>query len=611
MRLAVLTGLLLLAVAADGLRSFSDFSDESFQLVVLDCSNGSVADSLCGNSSESATLRLVRTNETMPQNATGVALAIVNNSLLDEGWDFVFFQPLVTDAESSYYYVGYAEGYLTSERIENVHRQVAPNVTGDGLDWVNEHLVFLNSSIALYSNNTNWAQVGLLFMLMHGIADGYSARAGERGVQPLSFRDIFLMNFAIEYSDVANIQKSSRRHFSLLDQHCSALIKVTSEDIIVAHDTWDDYSGTIRQYKTYAMASTIVSFSAMAGMISSGDDFYLTSNQLIVQETTNDFFNDDLYAKITPKSISEFLRVMTANFLANNGSLWCDIFSFHNSGTYNNQYMIVDLKRYTPGQEGPALQDDLLWVAEQIPGYIHAADVTETLRNSSYWASYNTPFFEDIFNISGFAAMEAVFGPFFSYNATARAEIFHRQQHLVTDIPSMQFMMRFNEYQSDEFSTIPNCPECKPSTSPLLSIASRGDLVAANATLPHDAAYARYFARHNFGAVDTKITSFTLLSNHMQAVVINGPTTANGTLPVFRWPAVVPQGCPPEYDFPWMTYNVPFVPPPPHGWYSGLVGTGSVVAVAVGSAVALVAAAGLYSRLCTRPPAPSDDHLLA
>lgn len=51
------------------------------------------------------------------------------------------------------------------------------------------------------------------------------------------------------------------------------------------------------------------------------------------------------------------------------------------SGTYNNQYMVVKMDLFTPGQ---ALPNDLLWVCEQIPGLVVAADTTQQL--GTYWA---------------------------------------------------------------------------------------------------------------------------------------------------------------------------------------------------------------------------------
>ena len=43
----------------------------------------------------------------------------------------------------------------------------------------------------------------------------------------------------------------------------------------------------------------------------------------------------------------------------------------------------------------------LLWVAEQIPGLVVAADVTPALR-LGYWPSFNVPYFPEVYNASGY-----------------------------------------------------------------------------------------------------------------------------------------------------------------------------------------------------------------
>lgn len=51
------------------------------------------------------------------------------------------------------------------------------------------------------------------------------------------------------------------------------------------------------------------------------------------------------------------------------------------------QYMVVDLKRFQPRKQ---LQHGLLWVVEQLPGMVEAADMTNTLsrgycESSNVW----------------------------------------------------------------------------------------------------------------------------------------------------------------------------------------------------------------------------------
>ena len=47
------------------------------------------------------------------------------------------------------------------------------------------------------------------------------------------------------------------------------------------------------------------------------------------------------------------------------------------SGTYNNQYMVIDLKQINLNKE---IKNGALWVIEQIPGLVEGADQTDVLR---------------------------------------------------------------------------------------------------------------------------------------------------------------------------------------------------------------------------------------
>ncbi len=82
---------------------------------------------------------------------------------------------------------------------------------------------------------------------------------------------------------------------------------------------------------------------------------------------------------------SAWQRVRTANQLASTGPEWFSLVSQHNSGTYNNQYMLVDTKLF---QAGSALQPNTLFVVEQIPGLVVGSDVTDELERG-YWPSFN------------------------------------------------------------------------------------------------------------------------------------------------------------------------------------------------------------------------------
>ena len=71
--------------------------------------------------------------------------------------------------------------------------------------------------------------------------------------------------------------------------------------------------------------------------------------------------------------------------------LYFEPFPKFNSGTYNNQWMVVDNKLFHPYAEQQ--RPGLFWVLEQIPGYIRREDLTEVLQARTFWPSYNSPYF--------------------------------------------------------------------------------------------------------------------------------------------------------------------------------------------------------------------------
>ncbi|KAK8765066.1 hypothetical protein V5799_032324, partial [Amblyomma americanum] len=82
---------------------------------------------------------------------------------------------------------------------------------------------------------------------------------------------------------------------------------------------------------------------------------------------------------------------------------------------YNNQWMVVDYKKFVPGQPLP---DGLLYVLEQLPAS------------------------EFIFNMSGSPEQVKKFGDWFTYDKTPRALIFKRDHGKVHDMDSMIKLMR-------------------------------------------------------------------------------------------------------------------------------------------------------------------------
>lgn len=184
---------------------------------------------------------------------------------------------------------------------------------------------------------------------------------------------------------------------------CSALVKLApyNADLFFTHDTWDAFQSMLRIYKRYDLPFRLVpsqqtavpaanqSFSSYPGILLSGDDFYILSSGLATMETTNGNMNSDLWQYVTPESVMEGVRNVVANRLALTAEEWCQIFQAYNSGTYNNQWMIVDYNKFQP--LSPHLAAGTFYVLEQIPNKVEYQDMSGYLQEEKYWGSYNIP----------------------------------------------------------------------------------------------------------------------------------------------------------------------------------------------------------------------------
>ena len=198
----------------------------------------------------------------------------------------------------------------------------------------------------------------------------------------------------------------------------------------------------------------------------------------------------------------EAVRVAVANRMARTGEEWTKIFAKHNGGTYNNQWMVLDYKLFKPGKK--SLPDNLLWILEQMPGHIHREDLTHVLRSQGYWPSYNRPYYEDIFNLTGAPQKVAELGDYFTYDQAPRAKIFRRDHHKVKDVETMTRMMRYNDYKNDPLSI---CEKCQPKENAIFAISARGDLNPVDGKYPF-----RGIGHGNIAATDMKLTNMV---NHV------------------------------------------------------------------------------------------------
>ena len=97
-----------------------------------------------------------------------------------------------------------------------------------------------------------------------------------------------------------------------------------------------------------ALEQVNVAFSSYAGMLVSTDDFYILGNGMAMEQTSLNVLNTTIYDELTPKSLMAWQRVRLANTLGRDAAEWASVFGEDNSGTYNNQYIVIDLNKYVP-----------------------------------------------------------------------------------------------------------------------------------------------------------------------------------------------------------------------------------------------------------------------
>ncbi|XP_036418379.1 putative phospholipase B-like 2 isoform X2 [Colossoma macropomum] len=422
-------------------------------------------------------------------------------------------------------------------------------------EYITNNLQWVVQQIEKNPDSSYWYQVHLSLLQLQGLEDGYSGQVTFPG--RLSFDPFLLIQMAGDLEDLEPAFNKSSQSRAMGSGSCSALIKLLpgNKELLVSHDTWNNYQSMLRIMKKYNFSFRMSpkdkalipggtqAFSSYPGSIFSGDDFYILSSGLVTLETTIGNSNPDLWKFVTPQSsVMEWLRNIVANRLAQTGKEWADIFSQYNSGTYNNQWMIVDYKNFIPGS--PSIEEGLFTVLEQIPGMIHIADKTQELYKTGYWASYNIPYFEEVFNASGYADLVKKYGSWFSYSENPRAQIFRRNQTLVTDMESMVRLMRYNNFKNDPLSV---CEGCDPPHNGENTISARSDLNPANGTYPFEA-----LGQRPHGGTDMKVTSYGLFKQY-ELLAVSGPTWDE--VPVFEWSTspyrdLLHIGHPDRWDFP-------------------------------------------------------------
>mmetsp|Transcript_10169 Transcript_10169/g.17497 ORF Transcript_10169/g.17497 Transcript_10169/m.17497 type:complete len:642 (+) Transcript_10169:118-2043(+) len=518
---------------------------------------------------------------------------------------------------------GYFEGFVTGERIEQHAHNIGVqgfNLSKDVVNFIDTNRRWQKTMFAL-SEETNqgsadqvyWHHANLLNEQLEGLHEGYKMRRHVSNLavteSALSLVDLLHLNLGADMEDILpaivdqtnaehgkhGSETASKRSVNGVDQEaagehesdfesspvynqgrCSALVKLLPDnsDVYIGQTTWTRLEFLLRIYKLYDFPLSLTgnktrgekvpaarsAFSSFPGQLFSGDDFYLLSSGLQVQETTigndNEFLNTEF---VTPMSLMEWQRNVLANRLAAKGSSWCPIYEKYNSGTYNNQNMVFDFNAFEPGKP---LRDGTFSICEQVPGYVRSTDLSQKLQNDRYFASYNTPLDEVIRAESGIDEMYKRFGDFFTYDRTARALIFARDQSTVRDMRSMEALMRYCDWENDPLSSVEetckhiNMTDCAPLRSAENCIATRGDLMPPEGKYPMST-----FGYRNHVAIDAKIASWSAFDPFtLPSRAVSGPNN-EGNMPTFSWSTssfrdkAKHVGHADTFDFPWVDFK--------------------------------------------------------
>jgi len=281
-----------------------------------------------------------------------------------------------------------------------------------------------------------------------------------------------------------------------------------------------------------------IMFSAYAGTLSSTDDFYISSNKIMVTETTLNVLNLDSYAshRSPNKYIPNFLRVNTATLFSNSARNWMTSMCQYNTGTYSSQWSVLDYKVFdnlkakklesskrnlrSETDEVVTNAKNLVLVMEQIPQSITVKDLSKNILTNSYWASFNKSFFEETNKDLDTEMLEQLYGYGFSYKRSERAIAFNRIENKIKNSKDFKNALMYNGYKQNNTENVFHIIEDPSSNDSASAISARYDLGASSTP---------------FGGTDFKMTSSEMI-NDLKLIAHHGPTVENNSnLTKFSW----------------------------------------------------------------------------
>lgn len=308
------------------------------------------------------------------------------NRFSENGW-------IRINVKGTPYEIGFAHGYLLANELREIMNMLSfltPNSYGVTLEILSNVIYDIHSPVVkdVFPD---------IYQEMEGICDG----ALKAGFKDLTIQHLFYWNCSVSITSMLTtvnetISKSSELkkkygHFFYKDvsvergskDRCTAFIAVgdwtRDGKIVCAHNTFGDFIET--QYHNVLMYSCPTKgqsfiMQTAAGQVSSGTDYYVTSNGFIVTETTIGGFNK--YVMKYPA----FCRIRQAVQFSKTLHDYVDILKDGNSGDYANSWLIGDTK------------NNIIMRIEMGLNYMNVER-----KKNGYFIGFNAPYDDRIRNI--------------------------------------------------------------------------------------------------------------------------------------------------------------------------------------------------------------------
>jgi len=469
-------------------------------------------------------------------NDSVIAVASYFDRLNTTGW--TFFQASSNPKYADYqqmYAAGYIEGSATYDLIWDAWNNFndfmlngAGELPGKAQEFVTNQTKWMTNAIALNPQSHYFQLLNATLNQLYGLYEGYihMVNKTQREDMFLTFDQFY---FLTNMGDLEDVIPAFDSTFPKM-MECSCFIKLTPDDLLSGHTTFNMYTFMLRLMKSYhfplnnplVKVKTLM-FSARPGDLESKDDFYTLDNNLVVVETSLNNYNKTNYDYLNYNTVPCWLRLTIANRISSTGQEWANAFLAFRSGTHNNQWLVVDYNKYATYKNNMSAAEGIVWMAEEFYFQINSKDVTqELLVAQGYVAGYNVPYGQSIYDVSGYDQ-----GYNYNYTSDPRAKLFKKYASNVTNLDTIKELIRHNNVSDTD--------------SPCVAISPRCDLLEDGPSI--------------FGAIDGKALNSKMVKT-MTASIISGPTTQGQ--PAFswnNWQDQVHRGMPATFDFDWLLYE--------------------------------------------------------